>query len=463
LTEGELALYYYPNCETISFKNSDGEIATLYNQIYIGKDRDDIPKIPLYDMVISDGIVYYKRNVSGNTFAYIKYKNDKHAYYAIDQTISDPKSMITCDKDTSVIEWIRNHSHRVLGYMSEESGFVYTQLNDEDTTLYADTNETAPIDQIGDVFVYIPKFYTKCHKYDSDHFFYELALEPDIWDDSWVKWGDTFIGAYKATYLGDGIYSRSGCYASCSLDQETFKEKARARGNGYSLITWKQHCLLAMLFCFYYGRTDETNVFKHANGNSTYTPLAGRTNVIGMHDMGYNDLILNATSFWGVEDCSSRPRELVDDIISDNLNWKVLDYDGDVQRILSEPQCSNGYITRFLLGDEFDCLPTKVSGTSSTYWTEYERAYSHSGCALCRAEVGNINQVTDNGLFCVDTYYYTTESLDEIGSRLSYNGDSTEVDSDTFEEIAGFNVVSEEEVDIQTGETEIEDSDSNNG
>jgi hypothetical protein len=316
--------------------------------------------------------------------------------------------------------------------MTAESGFVYTQLCDSDTTKFADTLEEAPISTSGDVFVYIPKFWTKCTSTDSDHFTYEVAIHEKP-DDDWIEWGDTFIGAYDGYVNDNKLYSRSGFLVSSGNTQELMKKYSRNRGNGYSLITYQQHCLIALLFYFYYGNTDSDSVlYSYVNFNEE----VGETNSLGMTDtcLG-NGFEIN--NFWGIENIFGGIGEYIDNVQLSAYTWTVRDYEGNVIRKLSKRETyypDGGYITKLAFGDYFDMFPLSLSGgSSSTYFCDYSYT-NFDGYGILLRKFGHWGTFSYvyRGVSYISSYLADSVKYSAGGSRLAYNGESTYVSSDKF-------------------------------
>jgi hypothetical protein len=319
--------------------------------------------------------------------------------------------------------------------MTSESGFVYTQLSDSSTGLYNDTSAKAPVATVGDVFVYIPKFWTKFVSYEDNVFNYKLAYSGSTLGDEWVEWGDTFIGAFKGCVKDSLLRSRSGDTRSSGLTQSNAKTYARNKGNGYSLITWKQHCLINMLLYFYSGTTSNADILRRNAASSTNFNTNGKTyNMTDTYPvMSISD---NYVNFWGIEDVFGYPSEWIDDVEGDGDVFNILDYSGNTVRTLPNNNVLNDYATKFMFGNNFDLYPLEASGgTSSTYFCNkvcisgttnvFKRAY-HS-------TKGNYETNISYGLSALFANNTNTWSSFSTGARLAYNGPHTYVDSATFE------------------------------
>ena len=171
----------------------------------------------------------------------------------IDQTISDPYSMISGDVNGDVIQWIRNNSHRVLAKKTGDGIMTYCRLDDSNSNLYYDGTSSVLTGSEGDVFMKLPEFYYKGT--EGDHIKMYFGLEK--FNDEYIRWDpNTLIGVYEAYNGSSKMYSRSGVGSTGSVSQPTWKTYAAARGTGYQLVDWQMHCVMGCLYYAIYGNTD---------------------------------------------------------------------------------------------------------------------------------------------------------------------------------------------------------------
>ena len=183
----------------------------------------------------------------------------------INQTIQDPATMITRIVDDGGIEKIRENSHRYTGtFNSATNVMTLKQLDDNDGTKYAD-GSTANLTTLGtDVWMKLPQFYWKCEQYATNIWDFTVCFGAKP-DDSYKEWdGKDLIGVYEAySYLSAStrmLYSVSGKTSTSNYSHMNFETYANNRGSGFSMVKWKHHCMMVMLFYAWYGNTNSQAV-----------------------------------------------------------------------------------------------------------------------------------------------------------------------------------------------------------
>ena len=129
-------------------------------------------------------------------------------------------------------------------------------MADGDGTVFAGDGSTAALDgTMGDVMVHVPRFFYRAQLLSADK--WQIDFSPVKVSEAWQEYdGKQLIGAYEGYVNAGKLYSRSGVDSTANVSQTEFKTYARARGNGYTLVTWEQHCIMAVLFYAEYGNTD---------------------------------------------------------------------------------------------------------------------------------------------------------------------------------------------------------------
>lgn len=334
----------------------------------------------------------------------------------IDQNITDPEAMITRIVDLGGIEAIRANSHRYTGTFADGK-MTLKQLDDSDGTKYAD-GTTATLDTLGtDVWMKLPKFYWKCTEYATDMWDFTVVYGEKP-DNTYKEWdGNDLIGVYEAYSFSGKIYSVSNCDSTRMLSQENFKRHAKSRGEGFSIVKWKHHCMMAMLYYTMYGNTNCQN--KIGKGTGSSSKETGVTNSLGMADTvagGNGDS--NSINFWGLENWWGDQNEWVDNIMVDARVWTVIE-DDETLRLAGTGCSSNGWITKLLFGENIDLIPTDVSGSETTGFCDRYNQSSKNGCVVYRS--GALDR-TNGGIAYVYADHNSSYTSSATGSRLAFRG-----------------------------------------
>lgn len=353
----------------------------------------------------------------------------------IDQTITDPATMISGAVNSSVIQQIRAGSHRYLGKYTADGQMTLCQLSDTDGTKYADGTDAVLTGAEGDVFMKMPDFWYRGLEIGTDVWGLQFRYGSASPGAGWTKWDtNALIGVYEAYSEGEKLYSRSGVTSSGNISQANFKAYARNRGNGFRIVDWQMHCVMAILFYAQYGHTNCQD--KIGAGTSSDSKVCGQTNACGMNDTkgaspvsGLNDAGANGNSqsinFWGLENWWGNKYEWIDNVVVNSRKWEITEPDGTVRKPGSGGTSSN-YITKMMFGDCCDLIPTAASGSSTTGFCDYYYQSSSSSRVVLRS---NGYSSTDGGVACVHAYGDSSVTFSNSGSRLAFRGQCVEAES----------------------------------
>ena len=353
----------------------------------------------------------------------------------IDQTKTDPSSMITRIKDFGGIEAVRENSHRYIGsYDSENQKMQLKQLNDIDGTRFADGSDASnylsgyyeistfasgdrPI--FCDVWMKLPQFWYKCTQYALDIWDFTIAFgnRPDS---TYTEWdGKDLIGVYEAYFndKGDGaLYSISNVDSGSYISYTTSKTSVQKRGEGFSLIKWKHHCIMAMLFYTQYTHTNSQG--KIGSGTNSYNKTTGQTNSLGMIDTDYYDNgNSNSINFWGLENWWGNKFEWIDNIEVVFGNWKITEDNGTI-RTASGGSISN-FTKSMLFGNNIDLIPIGTGGSSTTGFCDYYYTSTSGSSTVLRSGSGNS---LSGGISNIEIYVPETNG-NSIGTRIAFRGE----------------------------------------
>lgn len=341
----------------------------------------------------------------------------------INQTISDPNTMITRIVDNGGIEAIRANSHRYVGTYADGGTMRLKQLDDLDGTKYADgTSAEEDLAVLGnDVWMKLPQFYYKCTEYATDQWDFSVAygVKPD---DNYKEWdGNDLIGAYEAYVESDLVYSASYKESTGNMSHADFKHYAQSRGIGYSLVKWKHHCMMAMLFYTQYGHTNSQEEIGYGQSYSE-TAISGGSNSLGMEDTvravnGEQGHI----NFWGLEAWWGDKYELIGNLTSDANGVYVSEDDDNIRTIdyhvLGE---ESSYPSKLMFGEYLDLLPTEMTGSGTTGFCDRNYYESNENAFIfCRSGCGND---TASGISYLMHETEKTDTHDMLGSRLAFRG-----------------------------------------
>lgn len=335
---------------------------------------------------------------------------------------SDPAA-IYGDVNKGVIAELVSEFRRCLVKKTGEGEVTICYLHNIDGRYFHDGTSTSGVNNIYgvDTMVYFPEYYYKIVK---DVFIKDsirIYISKYKVDDEYIHVPSCLVGAYKASYYSNKIISRSSSSVQYSTNKDTFKTYASARGTGYQIIDYNQHCTIALFLYAKYGRKDIRNV------------------------LGSRDTILNNTGWSissGVKDSDSDPNpnygsvglclenvydggyEIMDGITF-NRNvytntYTITNLDGSTRTITKNVNNTAGYIRNIVAeegGSFFDVLPTNNGGNSSTYYTDYFYGIASTDCLLIRGSL-DIQKCGPIALYCLGFNSGDTN----ITSRLAFRG-----------------------------------------
>lgn len=343
------------------------------------------------------------------------------SHVVLDMTKTDPSQMISGDVNGEAIQYIRQNSHRYLARRDSSDGVMaICQLDDADSTLYADGSEASLDGAEGDVFMRLPRF-----------FYHAEMTSQDVWDigfsagmeaDGWKEWdGKDLVGVYKG-YVSDGkLRSWSGQTPTTDVSQTDFKAYAQANGDGYSLVRFKHHSMMAFLFYALYGNTDSQAIC--GTGSDVEGRVTGATNGMGMTDT-VADVNGNTGSinFWGLENWWGDLYEWVDNVVINNRFWQVTRDDGTAGGFFAPSE--DGFISKVHVGDKLDMIPSAVGASGTTGFCDYYAQYAANSLVLARSCYGSHSY---GGVTCASANSGASDTSTDCGSRLAFRGEMKEM------------------------------------
>lgn len=354
----------------------------------------------------------------------------------IDQTITDPASMISRDINGAAIQAIRANSHRYLGKYTASSGVMtICQLSDTDSTKFADGSSADLTGAQGDVFMRLPVFYTHALEIAEDLWQIKFAFGGRPEGDRWMQWGSNdLIGVYKAYHSSGKIYSRSGVTPSSRISQANFKTYARNRGTGFTLVKHKHQNIMAFLFYAFYGNTNAQAIC--GSGTSSYPKTAGATNSLGMTDTTTTNGNSMSINFWGLENWWGDLNEFEDNVIVNSNTWNITEDDGTTRQVTGFAANNTWYYPqKLVIGDNLDTImkPGSSSGSATIGYCDGQYLSSADSRIVSRSL---FSSEAHGGLVSVIVNDDSSKVDQNRGSRLAFYGNIIEEENtETFKSL----------------------------
>lgn len=370
----------------------------------------------------------------------INEKVGKEYTFYIDQSISDPASVITWSEvyePATPAEWMEALGIRPCVV---RNGTVLYYLN-PDNYAYTVDGADADITTLGnDVMLEIPRLGVRCVKLSNSKACVTITKRPnatgfDYRAFSYATYNDSsklYIGAYTAWSDGSKLYSTSGKKPTTSLTLDVFRTRAKARGEGYSTITYSIDTLLQCIYCLIFRHTNSQSVVGvgYTASHHTDTAASGIGNAYGMNselctgtvqtDANHHVKFCGLESFWGNV-------FLIEDglIIDDSNNVKVAptvlscNSSGTGYDIVATnwSQTANGFVSKMTLDNVNVFLPTIVTGSSASYFCDYATVAPGPKISLFG---GYYASATYSGIFYRKMDSAVTVAPSNGGSRLIY-------------------------------------------
>lgn len=355
----------------------------------------------------------------------------------IDQTNDDPATRVSGDINSSVIQWIRNNSHRVLAKKTANGVLTYCQLDDTDSTKYYDGTDAMLDGTQGDVFLKLPEFYYKGTEGDQ----VQIMFAKEQVDAEYIRWDpNTLIGVYEAYNGSSKMYSRSGVDSSGN-SQSSWKTYAANRGTGYQLVDWQMHCVMGCLYYAMYGNTDcQSSIGKGTNAIDKST---GQTDSLGMTDTvagGNGDS--QSINFWGLENWWGNKYEYIHDYDNpaNSLSATVNDpVNGGTRSLPIFFGYGGNYVKKMKFGRYLDLIATKddpKNGSDTVGYCVWQNWPGFTKTAPRVIRRSDYRASSGGGVDSAAADDESTYRNNERGSRLAFRGSLIEeTDVETFKAI----------------------------
>lgn len=302
------------------------------------------------------------------------------------------------------------------------------RLKDSDSNLYLDGSPAVLTGQEGDVMVVFLEFWYKWYKVDDNRFLYHFA-DHDI-DGTYIHVPESLVGAYKGYVSLNGLYSWSDVTPTTNVSLSDFRSYAKARGTGFQVIDFQQHCVIAMMLYAKYKTRNLQAVLGPGGAGSSPASTTGSSNATGGADTK------NENSKYvcglGLEGVFGGIFEWVEGVEINNRVWKITDPDGSTRNV--NAGTSNGWITNIAAenGPFFDVVPTNVGGSNSTHYSDHYYQTSSNSLVLARSFSGSDAL---GGVAFANARSGASSTASSYGSRLAFRGTISEVVPEQFKKL----------------------------
>lgn len=333
---------------------------------------------------------------------------------------SDPAA-IYGDVNKGVIAELVSEFRRCLVKKTGEGEVTICYLHDMNSNYFHDGTSSSGVNNTYgvDTMVYFPEYYYKIVKDVLIKDSIRIYISKYKVDDEYIHVPSCLVGSFKAVYYSGKIVSIPRSSVQYSSNKDTFKTYASARGTGYQIIDYNQHCTIALFLYAKYGRRDLRNVlgFKNAVLSSPgWSMSLGNKDSNPNPDYGAVGLCLENVYDGGYE--------IMDGITFNrnvyNNTYTITNLDGSTRTITKNVNNTSGYIKNILAeegGSFFDVLPTNNGGSSNIWYTDYFYGITSADYLLIRGSV-DTEKCGPIALYCLS---FNDTKIDAT-SRLAFRG-----------------------------------------
>ena len=369
-------------------------------------------------------------NINAITFVISKVYNITANVTKTSEPVPDATVNVWEESQDSVISQILSEMGCVLFKRTGDKAGTFIRLDENTRLKYFDGSVAKTDGTEGDVMVYLPEYYYRYENLGGTKFAYRFS-RVNLGED-WVHVPASLVGAYKGFVSSKKWYSRSGVTPKVNISFNNVTTYSEARGTGYQIIDYYQHCQIAMLFYAKYRNRHSQAVL--GIGGAEYNTKTGGTDALGNRDTE------KASSGWvnfrGIEGVFGGLDEYVKGVIINNNVWSITNLDNSVRTV--KAYSSGGYISQIQAekGPFFDVIPTSIQ-SQEQLGKNYCAYYYTLGSEEVILSRSGEHAVEENGSIA---YTYANDATTSIsytkGSRLAFRGELTESkDVNSFKEI----------------------------
>lgn len=369
-------------------------------------------------------------NINAITFVISKVYNITANVTKTSEPVPDATVNVWEESQDSVISQILSEMGCVLFKRTGDKAGTFIRLDENTRLKYFDGSVAKTDGTEGDVMVYLPEYYYRYENLGGTKFAYRFS-RVNLGED-WVHVPASLVGAYKGYVSSNKLYSRSGVTPKGDISFNNATTYSEARGTGYQIIDYYQHCQIAMLFYAKYRNRHSQAVL--GIGGAEYNTKTGGTDALGNRDTE------KASSGWvnfrGIEGVFGGLEEYVKGVIINNNVWSITNLDNSVRTV--KAYSSMGYISHIQAekGPFFDVIPTSIQ-SQEQLGENYCAYYYTLGSEEIILSRSGAHAVEGNGSIAYTYANDTTTSISYTkGSRLAFRGELTESkDVNSFKEI----------------------------
>lgn len=324
---------------------------------------------------------------------------------------------------------------------NDATGLTYaigtSEITSDFDNCYPWSNMQEVTDSSGNVFIKIPKFYSKVTKNTDGTYKHQISgtqhegFTTLFVDGKGNELDYILVGKYEGSGSATRVYSKSNATVLVNITRGNFRTACRANGAGYQQYDFLIDAIIKELFMIEFATTNSQSIMQGwTNGENTAALITGRTDAVltpsgspesntdGKHACKYRGIENPFGNVWKWCDGINFDTEKIyvcedPEHYADDKHDAPYTYMGD--RVITD-----GYIktvTPFakqpLLG-----FVTKVDANPATYYCDYTWHNNGVSTALCYG--GNWRTVAAAGLWSWSADITASYAFSNLGGRLCY-------------------------------------------
>ena len=256
----------------------------------------------------------------------------------------------------------RTDDAEALGYKIVEDGTNFKVVSDFDN-YYPYSKMTRYVDKVGNVFVYIPKFYSKISVNEDGTSSLQICRDKlDGYSTLFIDGEGNEIdyilySAYESSGDSSRLYSRSGVKPTTALTMDETREGSRANGTNYQQLDYLSTLIVNQLFTVEFATMNSQTVFPGYTGVLCEHPgfaLTGSTDLLS-YNSGY--VADGSFKYRGIENLYGNCWKFVDGVL----------FDGSLIYLSFIPSCYSSSTTSEEFNSYFGLVPFVRESSESSF------------------------------------------------------------------------------------------------